>query len=1111
MRLPKHGWPSGVCGPAARPPALGPTPSPERPSPTVARQKQVLEGRPHKLAKGTVLDIPGKGAGQRRKHANGIKPATRREVHGRKVASLTPVIVSLFALIGICGAQSVSPNLEFTHYFGGLGGIAIPVAVATDPKGNIYVAGSATSDGLPTVNALQPNYSFADCGPFQNDLCPDAFAGKLRADGTGFEFLTYLGGPDADGVSDIAVGSEGDVYLLGSVELPPQFPVHLGVEPENTEERRAQVLKLAADGSRIMYATALPCRDCSAVSLAVDAEGAAHIVGLVLGSDFPEINGLGQEPGEMDVFRSDDGGKSWIVDNRGLRDIFGTFRVVRTGKAPFGSSVIYAATRGAVFRKSGRAAPWQRLVTPWITGGNRVRSLVLNPNNSNIVYVATDRGSLSGSGSGVFFSDNGGQTWLSLSDELLEAAVEIRSVALASSRPSTVYVGARTNVFRSDDGGFTWVPTRLAEEVSPLVWVNGLEVDPLDPDTVYARVNRGYPASGNEVFMTRDGGLTWRLTFDLTGPFVIDPVTPTTFYHGTPEGVLKSTDGGRYWVNRSVGIDRENRGVHFLTIDPRDPLTLYGVVRSGSESIVLKTTDGAETWIQLNPIRVRDITSVAIDPHIPGTLYAFGHSNPSNAFVLKLDPDGSRIEYSTLLGGSSGDTAFGIAIDSAGRAYVAGRTSSVDFPAIEDAYLPPEDGYLARLSRGGMILERAVFLGGLRTTKLRFGQDGDLLVVGRSSDDDAVVARINPETLETIGRATLGGSKQDTAWAVVAASDGRTCAGGSTFSDDLPVTTQNAPLPNARGFLACWSKEMELDYATYIDSRMNLVADGQGRIVLAGLGQSGLSPLTTIDNSDHLRPVGLTPYVTRFDFSLRHEEPGLTAVANAARLSPGTLAPGLILSLFGRRMGPPDGASAFVTNGQLPFELAGTQVIIAGRPAPLLFVSDRQINTIAPFELLSGSQVGTQVLHNGAASETIYLTAIAAAPALFTLDGSGTGRAAVINQDGAINGPSNPAPRGSVVQMFGTGGGATSPVLTDGLIQPLDPPFSTLELPVQVEIGRRQAEVLYSGAAPGLVAGVIQINARVPSDVTPRDTASVAIRVGESPEDRSQRVWIAVE
>ena len=115
----------------------------------------------------------------------------------------------------------------------------------------------------------------------------------------------------------------------------------------------------------------------------------------------------------------------------------------------------------------------------------------------------------------------------------------------------------------------------------------------------------------------------------------------------------------------------------------------------------------------------------------------------------------------------------------------------------------------------------------------------------------------------------------------------------------------------------------------------------------------------------------------------------------------------------------------------------------------------------------------------GAQSAPLTVPLSVAAPGIFTLNGSGKGQGAVLNQDYLVNGPANPAARGSVVIIYATGIGATSPCV-DGQIYESNFPQSTL--PVVVGIGNIGAQVLYAGQAPFLVSGVAQINVVVPND-----------------------------
>jgi uncharacterized protein (TIGR03437 family) len=120
---------------------------------------------------------------------------------------------------------------------------------------------------------------------------------------------------------------------------------------------------------------------------------------------------------------------------------------------------------------------------------------------------------------------------------------------------------------------------------------------------------------------------------------------------------------------------------------------------------------------------------------------------------------------------------------------------------------------------------------------------------------------------------------------------------------------------------------------------------------------------------------------------------------------------------------------------------------------------------------------------------------VSAAPGIFTLDGSGKGPASAANQDGSLNSAGNPVARGAIVTFYATGEGAVTPDGIDGKLSVA--PFPTPTQKVTVQIGGQPADVLYAGAAPGLVAGLMQVNARVPQGASP-GAAEVTVTVGSA-------------
>ena len=201
--------------------------------------------------------------------------------------------------------------------------------------------------------------------------------------------------------------------------------------------------------------------------------------------------------------------------------------------------------------------------------------------------------------------------------------------------------------------------------------------------------------------------------------------------------------------------------------------------------------------------------------------------------------------------------------------------------------------------------------------------------------------------------------------------------------------------------------------------------------------------------------------------------PVIAGVVNGASFLAGPVCAGELVSIFGANLGPTlnmqfDGA------GNLLTQLGPTRVLVNGLAAPLLFVSASQVNFVAPAAIAGPATVRVEV--NGAQSGAVAVTAAPVAPGVFTLGG---GQGAVVNQSGVVNGAGVPAPRGSAISIYATGGGATAPGMVPGRVAPASP-LHLLTAGVQVQIGGAVAPVLFAGAAPGLVFGVVQINVTVP-------------------------------
>jgi len=160
----------------------------------------------------------------------------------------------------------------------------------------------------------------------------------------------------------------------------------------------------------------------------------------------------------------------------------------------------------------------------------------------------------------------------------------------------------------------------------------------------------------------------------------------------------------------------------------------------------------------------------------------------------------------------------------------------------------------------------------------------------------------------------------------------------------------------------------------------------------------------------------------------------------------------------------------------------------------MLYAVSGQAGAVAPFGLQARGNTQLQVEYLGTRSSPIALTVATAAPAIFTANQSGKGQGSILNQDYTLNSAAAPAAMGSAVMIYATGGGAMATTVVDGSIA--QPPFATLSGDVVVRIGGVPAQVLYQGAAPGIVQGVLQINAMVPNGIAAGDTVPIELTIG---------------
>ena len=213
--------------------------------------------------------------------------------------------------------------------------------------------------------------------------------------------------------------------------------------------------------------------------------------------------------------------------------------------------------------------------------------------------------------------------------------------------------------------------------------------------------------------------------------------------------------------------------------------------------------------------------------------------------------------------------------------------------------------------------------------------------------------------------------------------------------------------------------------------------------------------------------------------------PAISTVRNSGSYQPGPIAPGEILYIEGAAMGP-----AVLTvaspNPTWPTTLANVQVTFDGIPAPILYVMNNKMSVVAPWGISGRLSTQLMVRYQNQASNTLTLQVALVAPGLYTADASGSGQGAIVNYhlNGTVdvNASNRPIERGGAIAVYGTGGGVTIPPGVDGSVTPAI--LYPLNATVTAILGSagQPVTVLYSGGAPGLLSGAMQVNLRIPAD-----------------------------
>ncbi len=985
----------------------------------------------------------------------------------------------------------------------------IGFAVATDATGNAYVTGYTGANDFNTQSPLQTTY--------RGGL--DAFVAKINPAGSALIYSTYLGGGDADLGSGIAVDGAGNAYVAGSTSSI-DFNTKDPLQTANRGGLDGFVAKINSAGAALVYSTYLGGGgDDQCYGVAIDNTGNVYVTGTTEATDFPTKNPIqSARQGDSDAFVTK-------INAVGNEILYSTYLGGEGADTCRGIAVDAASNIYVTGDTTSRSFPTKNPIQASIRGFSDAFVTKLNASGSDLVYSTY----LGGGRTDTSYSiavDSGGNVYVTGATDSADFNI---SNALQSDKLGGVDAfitkitadGSQLNFSTYLGGSGNDLGLSIVVDGAGNAYVTGFTVaadfqvrNPLQP------VNRGnseafvtkFNADGSElVYSTYFGGSGFDQGLDIA----IDQ-TGNAYVTG-------ATDSADFSVRNP--IQAANRGISDAFIAKLNA--------TGNDLIYSTYFGGGGIEVGF---------SIAVDGN--GNAYVTGLTGSTNlttqnalqpanrgdedAFVAKINAAGSALIYSTYLGGSKSENASGIAVDSAGNAYLTGVTTSTDFntkDALQNTNRGDLDAFVSKIGSDGSTLAYSTYLGGGGADfgfSVAVDASGNAYVAGgtfstdfntknplqdaNKGNFDAFVTKINPAGSTLVYSTYLGGNNSDLGISIAVDAAGNAYLTGNTASTNFPI--KEAIQTTNRGGNDAFVTKLnaagsELFFSSYLggngpDEGDGIAIDGSGNIYVAG--QTG-SPNFPTANALQPPAGGVDAFILKINGVGGGSGGGVpVASVSAASYLGAELASESIVAAFGLDLAT---GVEIASTVPLPTILAGTSVKVkdsAGneRLASLFFVAPTQINYQLPPETAAGTALVTVTSGNGKISTgTTVISPVA--PGLFAANADGQGIAAAvalrIKADGtqiyesistydaaqrkSVSIPLDLGPEGEQVFliMFGTGLRFRSDLSQ-----------------VKIKIGGVDAETFFAGGQGGFV-GLDQINLRLPRSLSGRGEVEINMTV----------------
>jgi uncharacterized protein (TIGR03437 family) len=959
------------------------------------------------------------------------------------VTNLRPLVL-LLSSVPFCWAQSGPSgppdiiNRLTVASFAGSGTDSVQ-AIATDPGGKIYVAGTTSSPDFPVLNAAQPNMAETRLSRSVNRGASWTAVGSppilnptvVTADPITPGIL-FTGG--AEGIAKSTDGGQTWRLVYSSSDAGIASIVIMPEKPSRVLAESAGLIA-SDDGGETWAPVKLSA---SGYALQADPGGSGTVI--LLGTT-------------VSFLVSRDEGRTWAL----------------TRPAPFAPQIvaldplhpgwIYANGQGLIWLSTDFGASWTLKTTP--SFGLPLSGLLVDPEQANRLYVTTLTGK-------IYISTDGAATWTaSQQGSITGGSFPTSNPGCSSGVRFTLSHGFVPGaVARSLDFGRTWetVPSGPATDLAIGAGCALYITRPIQSDAFIAKLSPG----GTEVlWSTFLGGIALdqatALAVDSAGNVYVTGSTQSSDFPSTaaPIGPLGSnnafvtkydTSGHLVYsvllggiATKAIAADSQgNAYVGGANTNPNASPTGSVTALDSVGALLFSSMIGATVAgiaIDLNG-QVLTVGSTDRGAPIPITPDAL-QGPPGINFLARLDSSGS-FTYATYLGGTKNtnsffsSTASAVTTDAQGNVYVAAATRATDFPITPGAYFS-----------------------GLRSETCHGTRVGTFPI----GSGDLYVMKLNAQDLQPVYAALLGSECGTAPGALAVDSQGNvavSASGGLGFPLHTPVAdmvyTGTVAQLDSTGSSLLWSS-----FLTTAD--FPAIAYAPDGSLYAGV---------TFTSSMHgavLRlPISVSAPVS------------VDSVANAFSGFTDEIYPGSLVSVMGSNLAPDFVDLGLNPRQPLPTQVAGVQVLFDGLPAPLLQTSPGRLICVAP--AITHQTVALQVVNALGASNQVIVSAAGRSPGLLTrsfpdvVPYEPVPDGAVRNEDGSVNDVDHPAAPGSQITVYATGLGVTPGIDPGSIATEASAPVT----PVYAWWSTGAVGLVNAATTmPGFIAAVMQVNVTVPA------------------------------